>query len=77
MTALPERSERRRRDVTCATAGHKGCNWSCKLRGKKEGSCAWNTETGAYNCECSKERRGIRLVLLTKLDEFVLNESSS
>jgi len=51
---------RMRRDITCASAGHTGCNMSCKMRGWLSGECSWNTETAAYNCNCSQERRGIR-----------------
>eukprot|EP00088_Acartia_fossae_P018393 TRINITY_DN2062_c0_g1_i6.p1 TRINITY_DN2062_c0_g1~~TRINITY_DN2062_c0_g1_i6.p1 ORF type:complete len:132 (+),score=16.53 TRINITY_DN2062_c0_g1_i6:22-396(+) len=51
---------RLKRDLTCAVDGNRGCNITCKLRGWKDGSCSWNTETAAYNCNCSQERRGIR-----------------
>merc|ERR1712038_31839 len=51
---------RTKRDVTCATGGHRGCNWSCKLRGWASGECSWNMTTAAYNCDCTQERRGIR-----------------
>lgn len=59
--AFPEeRSSRQRRDLTCAAVGKNGCMYSCKARGWATGTCIWNTETGAYNCECDQERRGIR-----------------
>merc|ERR1712228_914515 len=58
-------SERQKRDLTCAGAGQKGCSFSCKARGWKDGACTWITDTnrddvGQFKCECSKERRGIR-----------------
>jgi len=49
-----------RRDTTCAFGGRSFCNVKCKALGKASGDCAWNTETGAFDCECSKEERGIR-----------------
>ncbi|XP_023346719.1 uncharacterized protein LOC111715588 [Eurytemora carolleeae] len=52
--------DRSKRDITCATFGHQSCEWSCKLRGRKGGVCAWDDATGAYNCTCDKERRGVR-----------------
>merc|ERR1712200_172449 len=52
--------QRQKRDITCASVGHTGCDWSCKLRGWKKGGCSWNNETGAFDCQCSAERRGIR-----------------
>merc|ERR1711890_218353 len=51
---------RQRRDLTCASLGHRSCQWSCKLRGRATGECVWNMTTAAYNCECSEERRGLR-----------------
>ena len=53
-------NSRQKRDTTCAWGGRTACNYSCKARGWADGDCAWNTETGAFNCECSKQRRGIR-----------------
>lgn len=58
VSASPGRRERR--DVTCATMGHRSCQLSCKLRGRATGECVWNMTTAAYNCECAEERRGIR-----------------
>merc|ERR1712004_221177 len=54
------RSGRTRRDLTCAAGGTRLCNFRCKGVGRADGTCVWNTETGAYNCECAEERRGIR-----------------
>merc|ERR1712227_1103091 len=56
---------RQKRDLTCAGAGQKGCSFSCKARGWKDGACTWITDTnredvGQFKCECDKERRGIR-----------------
>merc|ERR1712029_935078 len=51
---------RSRRDLTCAAGGTRLCNLRCKGVGRADGTCVWNTETGAYNCECAEERRGIR-----------------
>ena len=51
---------RQKRDTTCAFGGRTVCNYRCKATGYAEGDCAWNTETGAFNCECSQEKRGIR-----------------
>jgi len=51
---------RAKRDVTCASLGHRGCNWSCKLRGWQGGECGWNDTTAAYNCKCDQVKRGIR-----------------
>eukprot|EP00091_Calanus_sinicus_P022364 TRINITY_DN7067_c0_g1_i1.p1 TRINITY_DN7067_c0_g1~~TRINITY_DN7067_c0_g1_i1.p1 ORF type:complete len:126 (-),score=7.25 TRINITY_DN7067_c0_g1_i1:75-452(-) len=56
---LNDSVERTKRDVTCASLGHNTCRWSCKLRGRVSGECAWNMDTGAYNCECDKEPRGV------------------
>ena len=53
-------NSRQKRDTTCAWGGRTACNYSCKARGWADGDCAWNTETGAFNCECSKQKRGIR-----------------
>lgn len=58
--AAPDTHSRQKRDATCAAGGHKACNLSCKVRGWAEGSCAWNTETGAFNCECDNVKRGVR-----------------
>ena len=44
---------RTKRDLTCASFGHDSCNMSCKLRGRASGTCEWNMETGAFNCNCS------------------------
>ena len=62
ITALPQENHslRVRRDLTCAVGGNKVCNSSCKLRGWKDGSCHWDTETGAFDCTCSSEKRGVR-----------------
>jgi len=54
------KSVRQKRDLICAASGNEGCNLSCKGRGYKDGECAWDTETGAFDCNCSSERRGIR-----------------
>merc|ERR1712029_162564 len=56
---------RQKRDLTCAGAGQKGCSFTCKARGWKDGTCTWITDTGRedvgqFKCECDKERRGIR-----------------
>merc|ERR1712203_1139209 len=58
-------SGRHKRDLTCAGAGQKGCSFTCKARGWKDGNCTWITDTGRedvgqFKCECDKERRGIR-----------------
>merc|ERR1711971_1298120 len=60
-------SGRHKRDLTCAGAGQKGCSFTCKARGWKDGNCTWITDTGRadvgqFKCECDKERRGIRCV---------------
>ncbi len=49
-----------KRDLTCATGGHRLCSYSCKARGFKDGECAWDTETAVYDCTCDTERRGVR-----------------
>ena len=36
----------------------------CKVRGHRDGACAWDTESGANDCHCDTELRGIRLVLI-------------
>ena len=53
-------NHREKRDTTCAFGGRSFCNIKCKALGKASGDCAWNTETGAFDCECSKELRGVR-----------------
>ena len=55
-----ETHQRWRRDLTCAVAGNTACNGTCMLRGWKDGSCHWDTESGAFDCVCSTERRGVR-----------------
>lgn len=60
MTVLASPSGRQRRDLTCASLGHRSCDLSCKLRGQASGACVWNMTTAAYNCECDQERRGVR-----------------
>merc|ERR1711988_36080 len=54
---LPSRAKR---DVTCASYGHTSCSWSCRLRGRAGGSCSWDSQTGAFNCSCEEESRGVR-----------------
>ena len=51
---------RPKRDLTCASGGHRLCSYSCKARGQRDGACAWDTETAAYDCVCDTERRGVR-----------------
>lgn len=51
---------RTKRDVVCAIRGTRLCNVWCKGKGFKEGECVWDTETGAFDCHCDQELRGIR-----------------
>ena len=55
---------RHRRDLSCATGGHRFCNVLCMGAGYANGSCAWDMQAGSYDCECSRERRGVRYLIL-------------
>ena len=53
------------RIVNCRTVvrelwGNRGCSVYCKMRGHSDGACAWDTESGAFDCHCDSELRGIR-----------------
>merc|ERR1712218_394070 len=61
---------RQKRDTTCAFGGRTVCNYRCKATGYAEGDCAWNTETGAFNCKCSQEKRGIRYFQFLKIVKY-------
>ncbi|XP_059095935.1 uncharacterized protein LOC131890579 [Tigriopus californicus] len=52
--------QRTKRDTICALGGMETCTLFCKSIGYKDGNCAWGTASKAYECDCSKERRGIR-----------------
>ena len=39
---------------------NRGCSMYCKMRGHRDGACAWDTESGANDCHCDTELRGIR-----------------
>ena len=40
--------------------GDRGCSMYCRMRGHRDGACAWDTESGANDCHCDTELRGIR-----------------
>jgi len=60
LVALSEAGVRVRRDVICGVRGHRGCSMYCRMRGHRDGACAWDTESGANDCHCDTELRGIR-----------------
>merc|ERR1712217_384588 len=60
---------RQKRDLTCAGAGQKGCSFSCKARGWKDGACTWITDTnredvGQFNVSVTKSEEALGATLV-------------